>query len=103
MVFVGPLMLKLLIKHVSDPTEEAWKGFLYVALIFINASVQSLLNHQFLQQTVISAQQIRAALSSMIFRKVCSLCRKLNVGSHTQVHSILFLRFCNLIFKNLFN
>ena len=73
MVFVGPLMLKLLIKHVSDPSEEAWKGFLYVALIFINASVQSLLNHQFLQQTVISAQQIRAALSSMIFRKVCSL------------------------------
>ncbi|TRY74496.1 hypothetical protein TCAL_15659, partial [Tigriopus californicus] len=72
LIFVGPIMLKLLIQHVQS-TEEAWKGFAYVILIFANASLQSLLNHQFLQQTVISAQQIRASLSSMIYRKTLKL------------------------------
>nr|AHK05647.1 ATP-binding cassette transporter sub-family C member 1 isoform X7 [Tigriopus japonicus] len=72
LIFVGPIMLKLLIQHVQSD-EEAWKGFAYVILIFVNASLQSLLNHQFLQQTVISAQQIRASLSSMIYRKTLKL------------------------------
>eukprot|EP00095_Tigriopus_kingsejongensis_P006313 snap_masked-scaffold61_size441589-processed-gene-3.13 protein:Tk06313 transcript:snap_masked-scaffold61_size441589-processed-gene-3.13-mRNA-1 annotation:"abc transporter" len=72
LVFIGPIMLKLLIKHVQSD-EEAWKGFTYVAIIFLNANLQSLLNHQFLQQTVISAQQIRASLSSMIYRKAMKL------------------------------
>jgi len=52
LTYAGPLLIKLLVRHVQDPSEEAWKGFFYATLLFICTAVGSLINHQFLRQQV---------------------------------------------------
>jgi len=50
--YSGPLLLKLLICHIQDESEEAWKGFFYAGLLFSTLTLGSLVNQQFLKQQV---------------------------------------------------
>lgn len=49
--------------------EPRWKGFLYAALLFLVASVQTLVLAQYFQRMFIVGLRIRTALISAIYRK----------------------------------
>ena len=42
-----PQALKLLVNHVGNAEEEAWKGFLYAGLMFASSAVWTVLFHMF--------------------------------------------------------
>lgn len=76
MTFISPQILRLIIQFVnsSNPddgsiAEPRWKGFLYAALLFIVASVQTLVLAQYFQRMFIVGLRIRTALISAIYRK----------------------------------
>ncbi|KAF5296657.1 hypothetical protein FQR65_LT10197 [Abscondita terminalis] len=68
LTFVSPQILNLLIDFV-EKGEEQWKGFLYVGLLFVTASVQTLILAQYFHRMFISGVRIRTALISAIYRK----------------------------------
>lgn len=49
--------------------EEQWKGFLYAGLLFLTASIQTLVLAQYFQRMFIVGMRIRTALISTIYRK----------------------------------
>ena len=57
--FCSPLIMKLIIIHIREQKEEAWKGYLYVALMFTLNLTQSLMNQHYLRQCILMAQQVR--------------------------------------------
>ncbi|KAG5890605.1 hypothetical protein JTB14_005118 [Gonioctena quinquepunctata] len=68
LTFVSPQVLGLLISFVRVGTPE-WKGYLYVALLFITATVQTLFLSQYFNKMFIIGMRIRTVLVSTIYRK----------------------------------
>ncbi len=69
----GPLMVKVLVRHVQDVAEEQWKGVLYAVILFVISVSQSALYQHFLRQLVVSSLQMSAALTSAVYRKSLKL------------------------------
>ncbi len=71
MTFVSPQILRLIIQFVDTTNErqEPWKGFLYAFLLFIVASIQTLILAQYFQRMFVVGLRIRTALISAIYRK----------------------------------
>lgn len=73
MTFISPQILRLLIQFVdsvyTDDPQPMWKGLLYAALLFIVASIQTLVLAQYFQRMFIVGLRIRTALISAIYRK----------------------------------
>ncbi len=60
-----------MIRFVDDPTEPAWCGYMYAALMFVVAFVQSLIQHQFMHRCMTTGMRMRTALITSIYKKVC--------------------------------
>lgn len=71
LTFVSPQILRLIIQFVDTTNEkqEFWKGLLYAFLLFIVASVQTLILAQYFQRMFVVGLRIRTALISAVYRK----------------------------------
>ncbi|KAI0230542.1 Multidrug resistance-associated protein 1 [Lamellibrachia satsuma] len=73
LTFVNPLLLKLLIGFIADKTQHQWKGFLYVALLFIIALIQSMILHQYFHICFCVGMRVRTAIIAAVYRKALKL------------------------------
>lgn len=73
MTFVSPQILRLIIQFVDpgpgNDRQEKWKGLLYAILLFIVASIQTLVLAQYFQRMFVVGLRIRTALVSAVYRK----------------------------------
>lgn len=73
MVFISPQILRLIIQFVDPgPDQERqpfWKGLVYAFLLFIVASIQTLILAQYFQRMFVVGLRIRTALISAVYRK----------------------------------
>ncbi|XP_044754617.1 multidrug resistance-associated protein 1 isoform X4 [Coccinella septempunctata] len=66
--FVSPQILSLLINFAKNK-EEPWKGFLYTGLLFLTATIQTMVLAQYFNRMFLVGIRIRTALVSTIYRK----------------------------------
>lgn len=70
---MSPQVLRLIIQFVDPapgaPAQEFWKGLLYAFLLFIVASIQTIILAQYFQRMFVVGLRIRTALISAIYRK----------------------------------
>ena len=67
------LLCSLLIAFVADPSQPAWKGYVYAILMFIAAILQSLTLHQYFHKCFNVGMRSRTALISAVYKKVLYL------------------------------
>ncbi|XP_022900245.2 multidrug resistance-associated protein 1 isoform X2 [Onthophagus taurus] len=72
LTFVSPQLLRLLIAFVENK-EEQWKGYLYAALLFITAGIQTLILAQYFHRMFLVGMRIRTALISTIYKKALKM------------------------------
>ena len=70
--YVAPQVLKLLVNHVGSD-EETWKGFLYVAAIFVSQLLGTLCWARALHEMNNMSLQMRSNVLSLIYRKALYL------------------------------
>jgi ATP-binding cassette subfamily C (CFTR/MRP) protein 1 len=61
---------RLLIHFIKDRSQLAWRGYVYTALMFIVAFVQSMLLHQYFHRCMVVGMRIRTALIAAVYKKV---------------------------------
>ncbi|KAJ6647722.1 Multidrug resistance-associated protein 1 [Pseudolycoriella hygida] len=105
-LFVSPQLLGLTIDFIDSSKEEEdrpelWKGFLYASLLFVVASLQTVVFTHFYHRMYMVGFRIRTALISAIYRKalvVSNAARKeTTVGEITNLMSIDADRFTDLL------
>lgn len=63
-------LCRYLIAFVEDPNEPLWRGYLYVFLMMVTATLQTLILSQYFHRMYLVGLRIRTALTSAIYRKV---------------------------------
>ena len=74
MEFSLPLSIRvfrLMISFTQDENEPDWKGYLYAALLFFTAVIQSLFLHQYFHRCFTLGLRIRSAIVAAVYKKVC--------------------------------
>ena len=84
----SPILLGYLIAFIEDPSEPAWKGYLYALFMFAAAFAQSVLNHQarqlqlplkslhpdqYTHRITVTGMRLRVATVTNVFRKALRL------------------------------
>ncbi|XP_037043483.1 multidrug resistance-associated protein 1-like [Bradysia coprophila] len=103
--FMLPQLLGLTIEFVDSSTgenrPEMWKGIMYAVLLFIVASLQSILFQQYFHRMYIIGFRIRTALISAIYRKALVISnatrKESTVGEITNLMSIDADRFTQIM------
>uniref|UniRef100_A0A8C3YH35 Multidrug resistance-associated protein 1 n=1 Tax=Catagonus wagneri TaxID=51154 RepID=A0A8C3YH35_9CETA len=100
MMFAGPEILKLLINFVNDKKAPDWQGYLYTALLFISACLQTLVLHQYFHICFVSGMRIKSAVIGAVYRKalvITNSARKSStVGEIVNLMSVDAQRFMDL-------
>nr|XP_055195491.1 multidrug resistance-associated protein 1 isoform X2 [Nyctereutes procyonoides] len=100
MMFAGPEILKLLINFVNDKKAPDWQGYLYTALLFISACLQTLVLHQYFHICFVSGMRIKTAVIGAVYRKalvITNSARKSStVGEIVNLMSVDAQRFMDL-------
>uniref|UniRef100_A0A8C0LIC3 Multidrug resistance-associated protein 1 n=1 Tax=Canis lupus dingo TaxID=286419 RepID=A0A8C0LIC3_CANLU len=100
MMFAGPEILKLLINFVNDKKAPDWQGYLYTALLFICACLQTLVLHQYFHICFVSGMRIKTAVIGAVYRKalvITNSARKSStVGEIVNLMSVDAQRFMDL-------
>ncbi|XP_067133640.1 multidrug resistance-associated protein 1-like [Centruroides vittatus] len=98
--FASPLLLRSLIAFVTS-NDPVWKGILYAVIIFITATLQSLMLGVYFHRMYIIGMRIRTALISSIYRKSLVLSnfsrRESTVGEIVNLMSVDAQRFMDLM------
>ncbi|CAH1713407.1 multidrug resistance-associated protein 1 isoform X3 [Aphis gossypii] len=69
LVFVSPQVLKYLIAFVGNSDEPLWRGYFYVFLMMLTATLQTLILSQYFHRMYLVGMRVRTALTSAIYRK----------------------------------
>ncbi|XP_025410477.1 multidrug resistance-associated protein 1 isoform X2 [Sipha flava] len=69
LVFVSPQVLKYMIAFVGDKGEPLWRGYFYVFLMMLTATLQTLILSQYFHRMYLVGLRIRTVLTSAIYRK----------------------------------
>lgn len=69
-VILSLLLHRLLINFVNDKKAPDWQGYLYTALLFICACLQTLVLHQYFHICFVSGMRIKTAVIGAVYRKV---------------------------------
>eukprot|EP00102_Acyrthosiphon_pisum_P020987 XP_016658197.1 PREDICTED: multidrug resistance-associated protein 1 isoform X4 [Acyrthosiphon pisum] len=69
LVFVSPQVLKYLIAFVGNSNEPLWRGYFYVFLMMLTATLQTLILSQYFHRMYLVGMRVRTALTSAIYRK----------------------------------
>ncbi|XP_007443149.2 multidrug resistance-associated protein 1 [Python bivittatus] len=100
MMFTGPELLKLLITFVNDKSAPSWQGFLYTGLLFISASLQTLVLHQYFHICFVTGMRLKTAVIGAVYRKalvITNSARKTStVGEIVNLMSVDAQRFMDL-------
>ena len=67
---LSPALARLLINFSEDDSEPDWKGYMYSALLFVTAIVQSLFLHQYFHRCLTLGMNMRSAIIAAVYRKV---------------------------------
>ncbi len=67
---------RLMIQFTQDESEPGWKGYVYAALLFIAAVIQSLCLHQYFHRAFFVGLRLRTAIIAAIYTKVPRSSRK---------------------------
>uniref|UniRef100_A0A3B5A3H6 Multidrug resistance-associated protein 1 n=1 Tax=Stegastes partitus TaxID=144197 RepID=A0A3B5A3H6_9TELE len=101
LMFVGPEILRLLIRFVNDSSAPSWQGFFYTALLFICTCVQSLILQRYFHVCFVSGMRLRTAIIGAVYRKalvISSAARRTStVGEIVNLMSVDAQRFMDLI------
>ena len=84
---VPPKFQSLLIQHVQNPAEEDWKGYVYVAGIFLVNTVVTVVYNQHTFYMVVCGARIYTSLVCAIYDKALKLSptsRKERTGKKTR-------------------
>ncbi|XP_065205458.1 multidrug resistance-associated protein 1-like [Planococcus citri] len=99
-VFVNPQILSLLIDFVGSE-EPMWKGYLYVASLFLAAVIQTLLSAQYQDIMYTIGIKIRTCLISVIYKKALRISngarRDFTTGEIVNLISVDASRFVELL------
>ncbi|XP_063235793.1 multidrug resistance-associated protein 1-like isoform X1 [Bacillus rossius redtenbacheri] len=99
LMFISPQILRLLITFVEGD-DPLWKGILYALLMFVTASVQTLILAQYFNRMFIVGMHIRTALISTIYRKALKMSnsarKESTVGEIVNLMSVDAQRFMDL-------
>ncbi|KAF2879992.1 hypothetical protein ILUMI_26180, partial [Ignelater luminosus] len=68
LIFVSPQILSLLITF-TEQQDVPWKGYLYVACLFITSILQTLVSSQYTQKMSVIGMNVRTALIAAIYKK----------------------------------
>ena len=71
-------VVRLLITFTGDESEPRWKGYLYAALLFVTAMIQSLFLHQYFHRCLRLGMRMRSAIVDAVYKKVMHI----YYGSH---------------------
>uniref|UniRef100_A0A671YCI8 Multidrug resistance-associated protein 1 n=1 Tax=Sparus aurata TaxID=8175 RepID=A0A671YCI8_SPAAU len=101
LMFVGPEILRLLIRFINDSSAPSWQGFFYTALLFISTCVQSLILQRYFHVCFVSGMRLRTAIIGAVYRKalvISSAARRTStVGEIVNLMSVDAQRFMDLI------
>ncbi|XP_060921677.1 multidrug resistance-associated protein 1 isoform X1 [Labrus mixtus] len=101
LMFVGPEILRLLIRFVNDSSAPSWQGFFYTALLFFCTCVQSLILQRYFHVCFVSGMRLRTAIIGAVYRKalvISSAARRTStVGEIVNLMSVDAQRFMDLI------
>ncbi|XP_056263509.1 multidrug resistance-associated protein 1 isoform X1 [Pseudoliparis swirei] len=101
LMFVGPEILRLLIRFVNNSSAPYWHGYFYTALLFICTCVQSLILQKYFQVCFVSGMRLRTAIIGAIYRKalvISSAARRTStVGEMVNLMSVDTQRFMDLV------
>ncbi|CAG7784814.1 unnamed protein product [Allacma fusca] len=76
LAFVNPYIVRLIIDFVhGGKQEEAWKGYLYALLLFLNAAVLGLFLNHSIHGVILTSVKTRTILLGAIFKKSLKLSR----------------------------
>ncbi|GAB1607313.1 multidrug resistance-associated protein 1-like isoform X1 [Argonauta hians] len=73
LVFVSPVLLKLLINFISTKSEFAWQGYFYAFSLLIAATLQSIVLHQYFHNCFIVGMKLRTTITSAVYCKSLTL------------------------------
>ncbi|XP_017294825.1 multidrug resistance-associated protein 1 isoform X1 [Kryptolebias marmoratus] len=101
LMFVGPEILRLLIRFVNDSSAPSWQGFFYTALLFFCTCVQSLILQRYFHVCFVSGMRLRTAIIGAVYRKALVISnaarRTSTVGEIVNLMSVDAQRFMDLI------
>ncbi|KAM9392165.1 multidrug resistance-associated protein 1 isoform 2-T2 [Pholidichthys leucotaenia] len=101
LMFVGPEILKLLIRFVNNSYAPSWQGYFYTALLFVCNCVQSLILQRYFHVCFVSGMRLRTAIIGAVYRKalvISSAARRTStVGEIVNLMSVDAQRFMDLI------
>ncbi|KAJ4932488.1 hypothetical protein JOQ06_010909, partial [Pogonophryne albipinna] len=101
LMFVGPEILRLLIRFVNDSSAPAWRGFFYTALLFMCTCVQSIILQKYFHVCFVSGMRLRTAIIGAVYRKALVISsearRSSTVGEIVNLMSVDAQRFMDLI------
>ncbi|XP_075686275.1 multidrug resistance-associated protein 1-like isoform X2 [Rhinoderma darwinii] len=100
LMFSGPGILKLLIKFVGDKNAPNWQGYLYTALLFICACLQTLLLHKYFHICFVTGMRLKTAIIGLVYRKALVISnaarRTSTIGEIVNLMSVDAQRFMDL-------
>ncbi|XP_063124478.1 multidrug resistance-associated protein 1 isoform X12 [Rattus norvegicus] len=100
MMFAGPEILELIINFVNDREAPDWQGYLYTALLFVSACLQTLALHQYFHICFVTGMRIKTAVVGAVYRKalvITNSARKSStVGEIVNLMSVDAQRFMDL-------
>lgn len=73
MVFIQPLILRLLIEYVENPSIPTWRGYLYASILLGVAIIQALFGNQAVHITFVVSMHVRTAIIGVVYRKAIQL------------------------------
>ncbi|KAL6103555.1 abcc1 [Pungitius sinensis] len=101
LMFVGPEILRLLIRFVNNSSAPSWHGYFYTALLFICTCVQSLILQKYFHVCFVSGMRLRTAIIGAVYRKALVISsearRTSTVGEIVNLMSVDAQRFMDLI------
>lgn len=100
LMFTGPGILKLLIKFVGDKSAPDWQGYLYTALLFVCACLQTLILHKYFHICFVTGMRLKTAVIGLVYRKALVISnaarRTSTIGEIVNLMSVDAQRFMDL-------
>ncbi|XP_067089136.1 multidrug resistance-associated protein 1 isoform X1 [Osmerus mordax] len=101
LMFVGPEILRLLIRYVNDSSAPSWQGYFYTALLFVCTCVQTLILQKYFHVCFVTGMRLRTAIVGAVYRKALVISnaarRTSTVGEIVNLMSVDAQRFMDLI------
>ncbi|KAI1883878.1 hypothetical protein AGOR_G00220620 [Albula goreensis] len=101
LMFVGPVILRLLIQFVNDANAPTWQGYFYTVLLFVCSCVQTLILQKYFHVCFVTGMRLRSAIVGAVYRKALVISsaarRSSTVGEIVNLMSVDAQRFMDLI------